>query len=112
MRTPLVAGLLLGLGGAALAGAPQEKPDRGPIIPVETNLVTLSVTVTDRHGAYVRGLERSNFTVFDNGERTPIEVFSAEDSAATVGLIIDSSGSMRERREAVTTAAAAFAAVS
>jgi Ca-activated chloride channel family protein len=74
--------------------------------------VSLTVTVIDLHGALVSGLRQEHFTVYDNGERQTIQFFTNEDVAATIGLIIDSSGSMRGRRDQVTTAAAAFAAMS
>jgi VWFA-related protein len=75
---------------------------------VETELVTLPVTVVDRNGAFVGGLAREQFIVYDNGEPRAIEFFTSEDVPATVGLVIDSSSSMRERRAAVSTAGIAF----
>ena len=48
--------------------------------------------------------------MYDNGEQQPIQFFTNEEMPATVGLVIDSSGSMREHRDEVTAAASAFAA--
>ena len=83
-----------------------------PVLSVQTDLVTLAITVIDREGAFVEGLRPEQFTVFDNDEPRPIEFFTTEDLPATIGLVIDSSGSMRGKREQVTAAAMAFAALS
>jgi len=101
--------LFLGLWAAAPAVVPQEVGP--PILTIRTDLVTLSVTVVDRHGALVTGLRVEDFTVFDNGEPRSIEFFTSDDLPATIGLIVDSSGSMRGRRAEVTTAADAFIAM-
>ena len=90
-------------------GEPQAVPEQRPTISVETNLVMLPVTVTDRHGQFVPGLDRDRFTVYDNDEVQPIQFFSNEDMPTTVGLVIDCSGSMRARRADVTAAGTAFA---
>jgi VWFA-related protein len=92
--------------------SPQQNVEPPPVISVRTDLVTLPVTVVDRHGAFVTGLRREDFTVYDSGERQTIQLFTSDDVPATIGLLIDSSGSMRGRRDEVTAAAAAFAAMS
>jgi Ca-activated chloride channel family protein len=112
MRPLALAGLLLGLWMALLSAAPQRETGRRPTIAVETDLVVLSVTVVDRHGAVVPGLTAEHFRVYDNGQPQAIEFFTNEDIPATIGLVIDSSSSMRGRRKEVTAAATAFAAVS
>jgi Ca-activated chloride channel homolog len=82
-----------------------------PVLTIGTDLVSLTVTVVDDNGALVPGLRQEHFTVYDNGEPRSIQFFMSEDLAATIGLIVDSSGSMRGRRKDVTAAAAAFAAM-
>lgn len=108
MRAILCAGL-----GLTLIGLPpplgQQEPGGRLRLSVETNLVTLPVTVVDSRGAFVPGLNRSAFTVYDNGVPQAIELFSDDDLPATVGLVIDSSDSMRLRRGDVTAAGTAFA---
>ena len=74
-----------------------------------SELVVLPVVVTDKQGRYISDLDRERFTVFDNGRRVPIELFSNEDTPLTVGLVIDSSGSMRGKIGEVISAALAFA---
>jgi VWFA-related protein len=82
-----------------------------PVLSIKTDLVSLTVTVVDQNGALVPGLRQKDFTVYDNGQPQTIEFFSSEDTAATIGLLIDSSGSMRGHRNDVTAAAAAFATI-
>ena len=79
---------------------------------VQSDLVVLHVTVRDRRGAYVTDLQRDAFEVFDEGQRRPIQLFADTDTPVTVGLLIDSSDSMRPARELVIAAAAAFAEAS
>ena len=67
--------------------------DRPEII-TNTDLITLTVTVTDTYGRYVSGLSKSAFTIFDNKEQQEISHFSDDDSPVSVGVIFDVSGSM------------------
>jgi Ca-activated chloride channel homolog len=112
MRPPFYFALLLGLGTTFGSASPRQEVDSPLILSTKTDLVTLAVTVVDAHGEFVAGLRRENFTLYDNGERQRVEFFTSEDLPSTIGLVIDSSGSMRGRREEVTKAAAAFAAMS
>jgi Ca-activated chloride channel homolog len=106
-------GVHLGLGvvvcAALVAGAAQPPANQPQVLSVETDLVVLPVTVVDEHGRVVTGLARSDFAVYDNGELQEIQLFTTEEAPWTVGLVIDSSSSMRGQREAVTAAGAAFA---
>jgi VWFA-related protein len=74
-----------------------------------SELVVLPVVVTDRQGRYVSDLPGERFTIFDNGRRVPIELFTNEDTPVTVGLIVDASGSMRPKIGEVVAASLAFA---
>jgi Ca-activated chloride channel family protein len=71
----------------------------------ETRLVPLSVTVQDKSAHLVTNLSRSAFQVYENGVLQPLKVFKREDVEISLGLIIDSSGSMRNKREQVAAAA-------
>ena len=77
-----------------------------------TELVVLPVVVTDKQGRYISDLDRDRFTVFDNGRRVPIEIFTNEDTPLTIGLIIDASGSMGTKMDDVVSASVAFARLS
>lgn len=110
MRRLTVGIVLLGISAAVAAGGARQDIPQRPTISVETNLVMLAVTVVDRSGAFVTGLSREHFAVYDDDVLQPIEFFTSEAMPATVGILIDCSGSMRVRRAEVTAAATAFAA--
>lgn len=61
---------------------------------VETTLVLIPVTVTDASNRFVLGLDKDNFNVFENGVQQKITNLSGEDAPLSVGLLIDTSGSM------------------
>ena len=67
--------------------------DNGPLI-TNTDLITLTVTVTDTYGRYVSGLSQKAFNVFDEKQPQEITFFSDDDAPVSVGVIFDVSGSM------------------
>jgi Ca-activated chloride channel family protein len=93
---------------------PTPSPDASPLLPpqsqssqsapssiqtdeaivVNTDLITLTVTVTDQYGRYVSGLTKKHFAIFDDKDQQNIEYFSDDDAPVTVGVIFDVSGSM------------------
>jgi VWFA-related protein len=88
---------------AALAAAQGTQPEKVPetTFRIGTNLVLLNVSVFDAKGQVVKGLPKSAFTVTENGVRQDISVFRQEDVPVSLGLIIDNSASMRNKRERV-----------
>jgi len=66
----------------------------GPVLLTNTDLITLTVTVTDTYGRYVSGLGKNAFTVLDEKKPQDITFFSDEDAPVSVGVIFDVSGSM------------------
>ena len=95
--------LLTGLGDDA------KTPARDPFqISVNVNLVALNATVRDRRGQFVPGLREQDFEVYEDGVRQSIRLFRHEDTAVTVGLVIDHSGSMRHKLVEVIAAARTF----
>lgn len=88
---------------------PGEKPDdSGAIFHADTRVVDLHATVMDKTGHLVTNLTRDAFTVFENGIQQEIRQFKREDVPVSMGLIIDNSGSMREKRAKVEAAALAL----
>ena len=65
----------------------------GPVI-VNTDLITLTVTVTDTYGRYVSGLSKNAFQLLDQKSPQEITFFSDDDSPVSVGVLFDVSGSM------------------
>ncbi len=78
----------------------------------DVDMVLLDVGVRDSKGGFVGGLERHNFQIYENGQLQPIKTFASEDAPVTVGLIVDSSRSMRPKRAEVVTAVESFAKIS
>ena len=77
-------------------------------IKASVDLVVLHVTIADEAGQFVGDLKKGDFKVFENKIEQNISVFSREDIPVTMGLVIDNSGSMREKREQVNAAAMTF----
>jgi Ca-activated chloride channel family protein len=63
--------------------------------------VVLHATVVDDQANPVPGLDKSAFTVFEEGTPQPVTSFKREDVPVEMGIVIDNSGSMREKRDAV-----------
>ena len=78
-------------GASATVRGGQNRDDK---IQLRARLVSLTVTVADRLGRFVTGLEKRNFQVFDDGVQQEIAHFSDEDAPLTLGIIYDVSGSM------------------
>ena len=81
---------------ASNAQTPEPTPpdDDNQPIKIKTDLVTLTLTVTDLYGRYVSGLSKNAFTVFDNGIEQEITFFSDADAPASIGILFDVSDSM------------------
>ena len=75
---------------------------------VDVDLAVFNITVLDSAHRPVTGLTTANFHVYEDGHEEKIKIFQPEDTPATVGLIIDNSGSMASKKEDVVTAALAF----
>jgi len=78
----------------------------------DVRLVLLDVSVKDREGAPVSGLAKENFLVYEDGKPEAVTVFAKSDMPVTVGLLVDESQSMRNKRADVILAADAFIAES
>jgi Ca-activated chloride channel family protein len=76
---------------------------------VNVNLVLFNVTVTDSKGRLVKQLAQEDFKVIEDGQPQDIQFVRPEDIPATVGLVMDNSGSMHGSQAEVVDAALAFA---
>ncbi|HVN03313.1 MAG TPA: VWA domain-containing protein, partial [Bryobacteraceae bacterium] len=74
----------------------------------DARLVVLNVSVFDQHGQVVRDLPKEAFTVYENDEKQTVTSFRQEDVPISLGLIIDNSASMRDKRDRVASAALAM----
>src|SRR5215475_10765335 len=101
-----VAGIALAIVALAYATTPSAAPQAQ--FTARSELVVLNVRVTDRGGGYATGLTADSFRIFEEGQPQEVRFFESADAPITVGLIIDSSGSMREARDRVIAASAEF----
>jgi Ca-activated chloride channel homolog len=67
--------------------------------------VVLNVTVLDEAGHLVTDLKKDDFKVFEDGVPQTIASFQHQDIPVSMGILVDNSGSMRDKRAAVNAAA-------
>ncbi len=79
---------------------------------VHVGLIVLPVSVTDRHGDAVDGLQEDNFKVYEDGVLQRISLFDHQDAPVAVGLIIDNSTSMAPKHTEVVLSSMALARAS
>ena len=92
---------------APIALSAQETPVT--TLHVSVNLVNIFVNVTDRNGALVGGLTRSDFAVYEDGRPQQIAVFERESALPlNLTLAIDTSGSVRKDMDEEAAAAKRF----
>lgn len=107
------------LGGASTSGGKQpgtqsstptgaEEVEAGDVIRVDTTLVTLPVSVTDRDGKYMPNLTKSDFRLWEDGVEQQVAFFASVDKPFSVVLMLDTSGSTRFKIEDIQDAAIAF----
>ncbi len=82
--------------------------DDNEVIKVETNLVTMPVSVLDRDGRFISGLTQQDFQVFENGVQQKVEYFQSIEQPFTVILMIDVSPSTQFMINEIQDAAIAF----
>jgi Ca-activated chloride channel family protein len=80
---------------------PPATADEPTTFTAETRWVILPVSVSDKSGKLITDLQQKAFKVFENGVEQPIKLFRHEDVPISLGIIIDNSGSMREKRQKV-----------
>ena len=71
----------------------KEEVGEGDVVRIDTNLVTVPVSVLDRDGRYISDIRREQFNVFENGAEQKIAYFEATEKPFTVALLLDTSGS-------------------
>ncbi len=82
--------------------------DDDGIIRVETNLVTMPVSVLDREGRFISGLRQNDFKIFENGVEQKVDYFQSVDQPFTVLLMIDVSPSTQFKIDEIQNAAITF----
>jgi Ca-activated chloride channel homolog len=102
----------VGMSSAQIPSEPPPPPPNEPAkqqpgasIKVDVNLVVLHTSVLDDRGKFVEGLTQDNFRVYEDKSEQKLSVFKREDIPVSMGLVIDNSGSMRDKRPRVNEAA-------
>jgi Ca-activated chloride channel homolog len=78
----------------AFAAFAQSDPQAATSFRADTTLVLVPVSVTDPSNRYVLGLEKQDFHLFEDDVAQTITHFSSEDAPLSIGLLVDTSGSM------------------
>jgi VWFA-related protein len=100
-RTPLLTVLLI----AVTPVFPQDEP---ATFRTDVRRVILNATVIDNKGRLVTSLQQKDFKVFENGAEQQIRLFRREDVPVSMAIVVDNSGSMRDKRRKVEVSALNF----
>lgn len=115
-------GVCLATGALARQSQPQVSPSTQPQAPnapqdtqqgpykirSQVSLVVLHASILNDRGTFVPGLKQESFRVFEDKVEQKLSVFKQEDVPVSFGLVIDNSGSMRDKRLQVNAAALTF----
>jgi VWFA-related protein len=88
------AAALIGVGTVLAAHPVHGRQDPQARFQAGIDLVNVSATVTDANGRFVRNLRRDDFVVYEDGVVQPVSYFSNERVPVSLGLALDTSGSM------------------
>jgi Ca-activated chloride channel family protein len=83
----------------------EREGNNGFIIRKNVDEVQLHATVMDNKHHLVTDLVKNDFEIFENGQPQKIKYFDRRDIPVSLGIVIDNSGSMRDKRPAVNQAA-------
>jgi len=103
LRRPLAVALIAAGTVASLTGQDQDQGSAAFKSGVE--LINVTATVTDGEGRFVTGLFKDDFTIYEDGQRQEITHFSNERAPVSLGIALDTSGSMTSDKMAAARAA-------
>lgn len=93
---------------APSAAGTREEVSEGDVVRVNTTLVTVPVSVTDRTGRYIADLSKEDFHIFENGVEQEIAYFATVEKPFTVVLMLDTSSSIWSKLGQIRNAAITF----
>jgi len=109
LRYTALFSLLILVCAAAQAQKKPSKPEQDvEVLRINTNLVTVPVSVADRQGRFIAGLKEPQFHLYENGVEQKIAFFDNAESPFTVALLLDTSDSTKARLGEIQQAALAF----
>src|ERR1700674_4659324 len=107
--TPVAYALIASLVALPGLGPSMQAQDSAATIAVDVKVVTLPVTVRDKHGKIVRDLTKDDFTLQEDGRPQTIRYFSQEANLPlTLGLLVDTSRSQTNVLDAERNASRSF----
>lgn len=109
-RRALIPCLAIAIAGLVCPALLQSQQD-DDVVRVNTDLVVLNITVTDKAGQYVPGLRLSDFKIFEDGKEVSpqlVSSFSVHESPFASVVLLDTSGSMESRLSLARSAAIRF----
>jgi Ca-activated chloride channel homolog len=83
-------------------------PAARPVMRVDSSLVLIPVHVTTESGSSVTGLKKDDFVLFEDGVQQTITHFAQDDAPVSAGVLLDISGSMKNKMAKAAEAASAF----
>lgn len=84
--------------------APRPSPqgvDQDDVLRIDTELVTLTATISDTRGRYRAGLRQSDFTIYEDGVKQELAYFNSDRVPMSLGILFDTSGSMNDKIDGV-----------
>jgi Ca-activated chloride channel family protein len=90
----IVRSLIVGLGLAVSLSAQEKPAGQGFSFRSNTDLINVTVTVTDENGRFVSGLTRDDFVLHEDGKPQPVQQFDSDRVPVSLGIALDTSGSM------------------
>lgn len=77
-------------------------------IKIETTLINVPIIATDKEGQYIKDLKEEDFSVYEDGKKQQIELFSSETVSLNVVVLMDMSTSNRRNSQIIKKAVKAF----
>ena len=78
------------------------------VLHIDSSLVLVPARVTDAAGTSIGNLRREDFQLLEDGDEQEISYFSTEDAPVSVGLVLDTSASMKNKMDRALESAKAF----
>jgi Ca-activated chloride channel homolog len=94
LRTAALVAIVIAAGAVTTAQQPETQSGDGFRFRTGVDLINVAVTVTDTSGRFVPGLRREDFIVYEDEVRQEVTHFNAERVPVSLGLVVDTSGSM------------------
>ncbi len=94
LKWAVAAAVLVAAGAATIAQEPQSSDQEAFRFRSGVELINVTATVSDGQGRFVSGLQQEDFRVYEDGQLRPITHFTSERVPVSLGIVLDTSGSM------------------